>query len=294
MVPTLQLQLTNLLPTISKQLSISLEVAMGSFVAVYGASGVGKTSFLRCLAGLQVAEQGFIKVAGQTWWDQAAGINWSARKRGVGFVFQDYALFPNMTVAQNIAFATAGGDSDAVVTSLLHDLDLQLYANAYPSQLSGGQQQRLALARALAQAPSILLLDEPLAALDPALRQYLQGYLKAWQQKHACTVFMVSHQASEIAQLADAILVLEGATGQFYQPVSQYFSTTTTIAQQTLEAQVQAIDKQFIWVQIGHQSLKIPQQSQYQSLSIGEKISLQWLGVSPILTSKTPKQDDKK
>ncbi|UOR06469.1 ATP-binding cassette domain-containing protein [Hymenobacter aerilatus] len=191
-------------------LDVRLTVAPGELVAVYGASGAGKTTLLRLLSGLSRPASGHLRVGEETWYDQPRSIWLPPQRRSIGFVFQDYALFPNMTVRQNLEFALPDGSDKALVDELLELMDLGELARQRPQQLSGGQQQRVALARALARQPRLLLLDEPLAALDVPTRLRLQQALAAAHQRFQLTTLLVSHDYAEIARLATRAVELEG------------------------------------------------------------------------------------
>ncbi|MEJ7661517.1 MAG: ATP-binding cassette domain-containing protein [Hymenobacter sp.] len=150
-----------------RTLDVALALPPGELLAMTGPSGAGKTTLLRLLAGLDRPDAGFVRFGGQTWSDAAAGQWLLPQRRPLGFVFQDYALFPNMTVRENLAFVAENqADKKQLVSELLELLELTELANRRPALLSGGQQQRVALARALARRPRLLLLDEPLSALD--------------------------------------------------------------------------------------------------------------------------------
>lgn len=206
-------------------MEISMTVPLGSVLAVTGPSGSGKTTFLRQLAGLSEPQHGHIRHNNLTWFDQIARINLPVQKRNIGFVFQDYALFPHLTVEQNLLFALEnGGDSD-VVYQLLKAIDLDQLANRKPHQLSGGQQQRVALARALVRKPDLLLLDEPLSALDSSMRGNLQDLLLQFHREYGFTMIIVTHDLAEIFRLADQLVVLDhgkivshGTPAEVYMP----------------------------------------------------------------------------
>ena len=191
-----------------RTLDVRLTLTPGELLAVSGPSGAGKTTLLRLLAGLDQPDSGFVQAAGETWYDAAHRRSLPPQHRPLGFVFQDYALFPNMTVRQNLAFA-ATGQPPAVVDELLDWFELTELAARRPALLSGGQQQRVALARALARRPRLLLLDEPLAALDQPTRLRLQQVLLAAHQRFGLTTILVSHDAAEIARLADRVVELD-------------------------------------------------------------------------------------
>lgn len=191
-------------------LDVCLTVAPGELLAVYGPSGAGKTTLLRLLAGLSRPAGGYVRVGNDVWYDQQRGIWLPPQRREVGFVFQDYALFPNMTVRQNLEFALPNTATKTLVEELLELMDLGALARQRPWQLSGGQQQRVALARALTRQPRLLLLDEPLAALDVPTRLRLQEALAAAHQRFQLTTLLVSHDYTEIARLATRAVELDG------------------------------------------------------------------------------------
>lgn len=190
-------------------LDVDLRIAPGSLVAITGPSGAGKTTLLRAAAGLARPAEARIRVGRTLWSDSAARVNLPTRKRSIGLVFQDYALFPNMTVRGNVDYAIGSRAPRDEVDELLQLVELEGLADAMPDRLSGGQKQRLAVIRALARRPSLLMLDEPLSALDPAMRRKLQDDLLRLHRRFATTTLLVSHDASEILRLADRVVRLE-------------------------------------------------------------------------------------
>ena len=193
----------------SSRLAVTLNIEHGQWVALLGPSGAGKTTLLRLLAGLTTADAGHIRFNGTPWLDSTRNFSLPTRNRGIGFVFQDLGLFPHMTARQNVAFAHAPRAS-ATVDEFLELVGLEGLAGRYPAQLSGGQQQRLALARTLASAPSILLLDEPLAALDLALRLEMQSLLLDIRRRRLVDyAILVTHDTDEALLLADRIVRME-------------------------------------------------------------------------------------
>jgi sulfate/thiosulfate transport system ATP-binding protein len=190
---------------------IDLDVEKGELVALLGPSGSGKTTLLRIIAGLEWPDAGRLDVDGANW------LNLSAQDRRIGFVFQHYALFPHMSVRDNIAFgltvrprAERSGKTviAAKVDELLHFLQIAHLADRYPAQLSGGQRQRVALGRALAIEPKVLLLDEPFGALDAAIRRDLRRWLRGVHEATGSTTIFVTHDQEEAFELADRVVVM--------------------------------------------------------------------------------------
>ena len=193
-----------------RTLDVRLTLAPGELVALSGPSGAGKTTLLRMLAGLSKPDAGYLKADGQSWYDHAQRQWLPPQRRPLGFVFQDYALFPNMTVRENLAFAAEGQpDARRIIDELLELLELTELAPRRPAVLSGGQQQRVALARALARRPRLLLLDEPLSALDQPTRLRLQDALAEVHRQFDLTTVLISHDPAEIARLADRVVELD-------------------------------------------------------------------------------------
>lgn len=190
-------------------LDVALSLSRGESLALLGPSGTGKTSLLRLLAGLLPADDGHIAAFGRLWLDRAAGIDLPARRRRAGLVFQDYALFPNMSVRGNLRFALPRGVRSSQADELLELVGLAGLADRAPGRLSGGQQQRLALARALAAEPELLLLDEPLSALDGTLRRELQEALAALRARRRTTLILVTHDPAEALRLCERAVLLE-------------------------------------------------------------------------------------
>jgi len=190
-------------------LKIDLGLEKGGFYALMGESGAGKTSILKIIAGLMRPDGGFIRYHDHIWYDDRSKVFVKPQMRKVGFVFQDYALFPNMTVEQNLSYALADSIENGLLNEILELMDLKSLVKSKPQQLSGGQQQRVALARAILRKPEIVLLDEPLSALDRKLRKKLQNDLESLHKHYGFTTLMVTHDESEVTRLADEVFILE-------------------------------------------------------------------------------------
>ena len=196
-------------PSGKMDLEVNMAIEKGNLVALYGKSGAGKTSILRMIAGLMRPTQGKITVDNQSWCDTQHNIYLRPQQRSIGFLFQDYALFPNMTVRGNLEFAKKKGQDSSIIEELIEVVELGDLQKRKPTTLSGGQQQRVALARALVQKPKLLLLDEPLSALDKEMRVKLQGYLLKVHREYGLTTILVSHDTEEVSRLADQVFWLE-------------------------------------------------------------------------------------
>jgi molybdate transport system ATP-binding protein len=185
------------------------EAKQGEILAISGPSGAGKTMLLRILAGLIEVDDGHIEIDNETWFDNSRRINLPTRHRSIGFVFQDFALFPHMTVRQQLEFALPKNSDTQVISELLELMDLEALQHQRPALLSGGQQQRVAIARAIARKPRLLLLDEPLSALDDEMRHKLQDYILKARRRYQLTILLVSHHLPEIFRLADSVISLD-------------------------------------------------------------------------------------
>ncbi len=179
-----------------------------SINAIFGQSGSGKTTLLRLLSGLETPDSGFIKVDNKIWFDSKKKINLAPQKRDVGFVFQDYALFPNMSVIQNLRFAQPEKNED-FLQELLEIVELKELQNKLPDALSGGQKQRTALARAVARKPKLFLLDEALSALDNTMRQQLQDDIEKIHKNFKMTTLLISHDIAEVYKLASHVKIVK-------------------------------------------------------------------------------------
>nr|WP_315257728.1 ATP-binding cassette domain-containing protein [uncultured Duganella sp.] len=188
-------------------------------VVVFGSSGAGKSQMMKAVAGLMTPDSGRVELGGRCLFDSAAGINLPAQQRKVAYLFQDYALFPHLNVRQNIGFGLQRGwrnplarvDNQAI-RYWMEAFELDHVADQHPHQLSGGQRQRVALARALAPQPDALLLDEPFAALDPALRERMRAELGALQRRLAIPMLMITHDPEDVRAFGDHVLRMENGS----------------------------------------------------------------------------------
>ncbi len=215
------------------QLSVDLVVAQNEFVTLFGESGAGKTILLRMIAGLTQPDEGMISVGDEVWFDSRKKINLPTQRRSIGFVFQDYSLFPHMTVVENLRFASCplscragqrAKDADAArIRDLLKTAGLLGLQDRRPHQLSGGQNQRVAILRAVLRQPKLLLLDEPFSALDMDMRLQFQEEVFQIHKKFGITTIFVSHHIAEVFRLSDRVAIIEGGRIARSGPPSQVF-----------------------------------------------------------------------
>ncbi len=201
--------------------------------ALFGPSGCGKTTFLRCLAGLSHPDQGIIEFRGQSWFSSERRIAVSPQQRDIGFLFQEYALFPHLSVRENIAFGLldiSSGDRETRVAQMLKLFDLKGLEQRLPREISGGQQQRVALARTLARRPKMLLLDEPLSSLDAPLREQLRREMRKVFAELETPVILVTHDRIEAIALADRVAVMDEGKIQQIGSVHEVFTRPRTAA----------------------------------------------------------------
>ena len=215
----------------------SFTLEPGAFFTLLGPSGCGKTTTLRCVAGLEHPDEGTIRVGPETFFDAATGINVPLNRRGVGMVFQSYAIWPHMTVFENVAFPLrvsksrryARDEIRHMVEAALETVSLGGFGSRSATRLSGGQQQRVALARAIVAQPKLLLLDEPLSNLDATLREEMRNELRSLQQKIGVTTVYVTHDQTEALEMSDLIAVMEaGRIVQLGSPREIYFQPRNT------------------------------------------------------------------
>lgn len=211
--------------------SCDLQVASGEILALLGPSGSGKTTLLRLIAGFEKPDEGRILIGGRVVVDAGESVWVAPEQRGIGMVFQDYALFPHLTVAQNVRFGLHNGskaDREARVAELLRLTELEHCAQRYPHELSGGQQQRVALARALAPRPGVVLLDEPFNGLDPDLRPQMRREVARILRHLGTAAILVTHDQEEALGMADQVAVIrDGELQQVGTPEDIYYAPRT-------------------------------------------------------------------
>lgn len=285
----LELDLQKQLHSASGQLDldIQLSVAQHAFVTLFGPSGAGKTTILRMLAGLTQADQGRLVVDGVTWFDASQKIHLAPQQRSIGFVFQDYALFPNMSVRDNIRYGASAGQNNWIA-QLLELSDLSALQHRLPATLSGGQKQRVALARALARKPKLLLLDEPLSALDGQLRAQLQDELWRLHQECGLTTVLVSHDIGEVFKLSQQVHQLEQGKIVRSGTPAEVFLQQRVAGKLNLRAQVLAIRKEeviyVLSLLIGQDMIEIIASEQdVTGLKVGDLISISTKAFSPLI-----------
>ena len=216
MTPVLDLHVQTTLESPGRSFALDARFTSNtSRTALIGASGSGKSTVLMAIAGLTQHVRGHVRIAGKTLLDTEQSIDLPARERRIGLVFQDYALFPHMTVEQNLAFGLcrygkrpSEADKERI-NALVRQFDLETLRGAWPRHLSGGQRQRVALARTLAPAPQLLLLDEPLSALDTQLRHRLRSELAEMLERVQVPTLLVTHDPSDVEVLAQSVIHLE-------------------------------------------------------------------------------------
>ncbi|RTK17423.1 molybdenum ABC transporter ATP-binding protein [Campylobacter jejuni] len=273
-------------------LNFKKDIESGKITALFGESGAGKTTLLKIIAGLIRPEFGCIEVDNELWFDSSKNFSLALQKRKIGFVFQDYALFPNMNVKENIAYAAS---SKAKVSELLALMGLENLAKIYPKHLSGGQAQRVALARALAREPKILLLDEPLSALDFKMRANLQDELAKILEYFKISTLLVSHDLTEIYKLSHRVLELKNGKIIKDFPKNEFFTHSSISAKLRLSATLLEIKKSDILVVLTlllkQDIIKITLSEEeflkaYQDIKIGDTLLLSIKAFNPIIIGK--------
>ena len=264
-------------------LDIDLQIQKGDFIALSGLSGSGKTTLLRIIAGLETAN-GKIKIEDDIWLDDKYSL--PPQKRDIGFVFQDYALFPNYTVLENLLYVNKDIN---LANHLLNLTELNELKDRYPQTLSGGQKQRVSLCRAMMNRPKILLMDEPLSALDTNMRTKLQNEILTLHKEFETTTIMVSHDPSEIYRLANRVVVLnEGKIINDGLPKDVLLKTSGSakfsfegelldiLKVDVIHVAIISIGQQLVEVVIGNDEIK--------NLKVGDKIRVSTKAFTPVVS----------
>lgn len=261
-------------------LQINTKIESQSFVSIFGKSGAGKTTLLRIIAGLERADCGKIIVDNEVWFDK--GVNLPPQKRKIGFVFQDYALFPHFSVYQNLAFGIKDSkNKKEKIRSILATMGLEALSTKLPRHLSGGQRQRVALARALVCDAKILMLDEPLSAIDNEMRLSLQDEILRLHKDFGLTTILVSHDISEIFKLSSRILHIKNGVIISDGDINSVFGADNISAKFNFTAKIIDIEPQGIIFII-----KILVNNQISTITLGKEAADFRVGDEILVASK--------
>ena len=262
-------------------LDIDVRIQPGNIIALYGDSGAGKTSILRMIAGLMQPDSGKIETFGKTWFSKTNKMDIKIQERELGFVFQDYSLFPNMTVEENLAFAQADKGNANELNETLELIEMKDLRNTYPDRLSGGQKQRVALARTLLSKSKIVLLDEAFSSLDDTIKNKLLKQLSNTFKELNTTVIFTSHDIAEIFALADIVCHLKDGKIIKKAPPSEVFlpkSKTDNIIQQ-IGIVVSLKEKWKASVLVSNNVIELElKEEEFLNLEIGQKVILSTSG----------------
>lgn len=269
-------------------LHAQLRIETGELSALFGESGAGKTTLLRILAGLTAPDEGVVRIGGETWFDSRRRINLPPQKRRIGFVFQDQALFPHLSVRDNLAYALPKNADRRFIDELLELAGLVPLQARRPDTLSGGQRQRVALARALARRPAVLILDEPLSALDTNTRLQLQDEMLRIHKTLGLSTLMVTHDIPEVFKLADRVFMLEDGAVTRHGPPAAVFADQRGDGKIRLPAEVLGMESNEVLhtltVLVGNQIVSIVAgNEEVRNLRIGDKVLLLPKVFSPML-----------
>ena len=258
-----------------RELDIRFEMKSSSIWSLFAPSGAGKTTILRTIAGLEKPDKGVIEVEGRVWFDSNRGIDLAVQKRGVGFVFQHYALFNHMSTIDNILFAQPKRNKKKAL-ELLDLVEISDMKDRLPTTMSGGQRQRLALARALAQEPNILLLDEPLSALDSDTRNRLQKELLRIHKEYPIPTILVSHNRDEVLKLSKKVILLDSNKAIVKEPIELIDKGS----RDRLQAEVLFVKNDTITLSIGNNIIDIPVEDSMDIPSVGDIIEISSIRIS--------------
>ncbi|MBO9702407.1 MAG: ATP-binding cassette domain-containing protein [Sporocytophaga sp.] len=268
-------------------LDVDISVKQGSFTSIVGKSGAGKTTILRMLAGLVKPDKGSIHSGGDVWFDSNTNKNKIPQERSIGFVFQDFALFPNMTVLENLKCVQSEKD-EKQIKELLSLTGLTALASCRPDSLSGGQKQRLALARALVRKPKLLILDEPFSAIDQDTRIRLQQEILKIHKSYNLTTILVSHDLTEVLRLSDYVIEIGNGKIMRQGNTDLFFSNEGKTDQFRMTGQVVDLfyenEKRFANVIVGNMLIKVRVEDSMEALlRIGDIVLLSLNDFNPII-----------
>lgn len=270
-------------------LVVQTTIHQKEFVALFGESGAGKTTLLRILAGLVTPDKGLIKFGDTVWYHSKKGINLPSQSRNISLMFQDCALFPNMNVEQNVLFAQPERNQKRA-SELIELFGLAELRKRKPGNLSGGQKQRVALVRALAREPQLLLLDEPLSALDAGMRSALQDEIAKAHQSLGVTTIMVTHDLNEVFRLASKVLYIEHGLITRNGSPEEVFSDNSISGKVQITGQIVHIDQQstvnIVTVVSGHNQIikVIAFDSDLVNLNLGDRVMVYSKAFNPIIS----------
>ena len=266
-------------------LHLKTKIIKGDFVTISGKSGTGKTTFLRILSGLSKADSGRLIVNGKVWYDSEKKIDLKPQKRKVGFVFQDFTLFHNMTVRENILYANNKLEK---ANELMELLEIKALEDRYPDKLSGGQKQRVAIARALAIEPEILLLDEPFSALDLNLKLKIHEELLNIHNKYKTTIILVSHDVGEIFKLSQrTIQIKNGIISKDGPPIDVFLNKGSSYKFSFVGEiiSIKKVDIIYVGIVVSHNNFSevVLTEEDIRELKIGDKVLVASKAFNPVI-----------
>lgn len=271
-------------------LKINTIIESNSFIGIIGKSGAGKTTLLRILSGLDNADSGKIVVNNEIWFDSTRNINLIPQMRNIGFVFQDYALFPHLNVEKNLAYGLINHSKKQKQNKIKEILELMKLDNLkdkYPNELSGGQKQRVALARSLVREAKILLLDEPLSALDNEMRGILQDEILRLHRHFSLTTILVSHDISEIFKLSNRILHIQNGKIISDGDINSLFNASSNSAKFSFSAKILDIKQNglifILKLLINNQISMITMDNEALKYNIGDEILVSSKAFNPMV-----------
>jgi molybdate transport system ATP-binding protein len=274
------------------ELNISFGMRKDEIITLFGDSGAGKTSVLRMLCGLMKPDSGRISVGGSFWYDSTKNSFLSPQKRKAGMVFQDYALFPNLSVYQNLKYALPRSAPRSGIEEIIEITELEDIRDRNPSKLSGGQKQRVALARALINQPELLLLDEPLSALDTQLRRKLQDLILKIHHEFDLPIILVSHEVNEIFRMSDRVIRMEeGKVTDSGKPLDIFTRRNISGKFQFTGEIIDIRQEDVVWIltiMIGNQPVKVAgDRKEMEDLAIGDRVMLASKAFNPLILKIT-------